>query len=71
MELRLLSDIALIGVPSVGKSSIINMIANTKAKTAEYHFTTIIPNMGMVAHRDRTFSVIDIPGLIEGAHEGK
>jgi len=71
LELRLLSDIALIGVPSVGKSSIINMIANTKAKTAEYHFTTLIPNMGMVGHKDKTFSVIDIPGLIEGASSGK
>lgn len=71
LELRLLSDIALIWLPSVGKSSIINMIANTKAKTAEYHFTTIVPNMGMVEWRSRTFSVIDIPGLIKWAHSGK
>lgn len=71
LELQLLSDVALIGSPSVGKSSLINTYSNSKAKVAEYHFTTLTPNLGIVSHNGTSFSMIDIPGLIEWAHEGK
>lgn len=71
LELQLLADVALIGSPSVGKSSIINSISNTKAKVADYPFTTLVPNLGSVVYEDQTFNVIDIPGLIKGAAEGK
>lgn len=71
LELQLLGDVALIGTPSVGKSSLINAISNVKAKVADYPFTTLIPNLGSVKHRDYTFNVVDVPGLIEGASEGK
>lgn len=71
LELQLLADIALIGAPSVGKSSIINSISNTKAKVADYPFTTLAPNLWSVKYEDQTFNVIDIPGLIKGAAEGK
>lgn len=71
LELTLLADVALIGTPSVGKSSLINVVSATKAKVAEYHFTTIVPNLGIVAHRDRSFVMIDIPGLIAGAASWK
>lgn len=65
LELQLLADVALIGTPSVGKSSIINAIAHTKAKVAEYPFTTLVPNLGCVHRKKKTFNVIDIPGLIK------
>jgi len=71
LELQLLADVALIGAPSVGKSSIINSISNTKAKVADYPFTTLAPNLWSVKQDDQTFNVIDIPGLIKGAAEGK
>jgi GTP-binding protein len=71
IELQLLADVALIGTPSVGKSSLINAIANVKAKVADYPFTTLVPNLGSVKYKDTTFNVIDIPGLIEGASQGK
>lgn len=71
LELQLLADVALIGTPSVGKSSIINAISHTKAKVAEYPFTTLIPNLGSVQVKDITFNMIDIPGLIKGAAEWK
>lgn len=71
LELQLLADVALIGTPSVGKSSLINCVSHTKAKVAEYPFTTLIPNLGSVNHKDTTFNMIDIPGLIKGAAEGK
>lgn len=65
LELQLLGDVALVGTPSVGKSTLINAISNVKAATAAYHFTTIVPNLGMVNHKGKDFSVVDIPGLIE------
>ena len=65
LELQLLADVALIGTPSVGKSSLINAISHTKAKVAEYPFTTLIPNLGSIHHRETTFNMIDIPGLIK------
>ncbi len=71
IELQLLADVGLIGMPSVGKSSIINSISNSKAKVAEYHFTTLVPNLGSVAYGDASWNVIDIPGLVEWASEGK
>ena len=71
LELQLLADVALIGTPSVGKTSIINSISNTKAKVADYPFTTLIPNLWSVTVQDTNFNVIDIPGLIKGAAEGK
>lgn len=71
LELQLLADVALIGTPSVGKSSLINSISNTKAKVADYPFTTLVPNLGSVSYEEYSFNVIDIPGLIKGAADGK
>lgn len=71
LELQLLADVALIGTPSVGKSSLINTISHTKAKVAEYPFTTLVPNLGSVNHKETTFNMIDIPGLIKWAAEWK
>ena len=71
LELQLLADVGLIGSPSVGKSSLINCMADVKAKVADYPFTTLVPNLGSVSVWDFRFNVIDIPGLIEGASEGK
>jgi GTP-binding protein len=65
LELQLLADVALIGTPSVGKTSLINTISNTKAKVADYPFTTLVPNLGSVTVQDIHFNVIDIPGLIK------
>lgn len=71
LELQLLWDIALIGTPSVGKSTLINAVSNVKAKVADYPFTTLIPNLGSVKVGNYSFNIVDVPGLIEGAHEGK
>ncbi len=71
LELQLLADVALIGTPSVGKTSIINSISNTKAKVADYPFTTLVPNLGSVTVQDTHFNVIDIPWLIKWAAEGR
>ncbi len=71
LELKLLADVALVGYPSVGKSSFINKVAATKSKVANYHFTTLSPKLGVVrVGESRSFLIADIPGLIEGAHEG-
>ncbi len=61
LELQLLGDVALIGNPSVGKTSVINAVAHTKGKVAEYHFTTLIPNLGSVESKGYHFNIIDIP----------
>ena len=70
VELQVLADVGLLGYPSVGKSTLISRISNAKAKIAEYHFTTLSPQLGMVNVDDNAFVVADLPGLIEFAHLG-
>ncbi len=70
LELRLLADAALVGFPNSGKSSIISRISAARPKIADYPFTTITPNLGVVTTDDDSFVVADIPGILEGAHDG-
>lgn len=71
LELKLLADVGLIGFPSVGKSTLLSVITSAKPKIGNYHFTTLVPNLGMVSLADgRSFAVADMPGLIEGAANG-
>lgn len=71
LELKLIADVALVGYPSVGKSTFISVVSNARPKIAEYHFTTLVPNLGVTKIDDRELIFVDVPGLIEGASKGK
>lgn len=71
MELKTLADVGLVGFPNVGKSTILAALTRAKPKIANYHFTTLTPNLGIVQKYDTSFVLADIPGLVEGASEGK
>ena len=70
VELRMLADVGLVGLPSVGKSTLLSMITNANPKIASYHFTTLSPNLGVVSTKDYSYTIADLPGLISGASEG-